>query len=148
MPVRVFVSTENSAGDRARRIIEGLREAGLQVTCSPVNPAVGHDPRWRGWYETGCKEAIEATDMFVAVVTAGYDGSTWMAIEAETAWLVTRDHSKPRLFLLKQNEKPLPAGFRRYEEAMALLPMDPKAAVAALLECGDKGDFGENPSEA
>ncbi len=148
MPVRVFVSTENSAGDRARRIIEGLREAGLQVTCSPVNPAVGHDPRWRGWYETGCKEAIEATDMFVAVVTAGYDGSTWMAIEAETAWLVTRDHSKPRLFLLKQNEKPLPDGFRRYEEAMALLPMDPKAAVAALLECGDKGDFGENPSEA
>jgi hypothetical protein len=78
--------------------------------------------------------------MFVAIVTAGYDGSTWMAMEAETAWRLTRDQRNLQLFLLKQNENPLPAGFRRYEEAMALLPMDPEAAIAALLECGETGE--------
>jgi hypothetical protein len=75
----VFVSTENSADDRACRVIDGLRAGGLQVTCSPLNPALGYDPRWTSWYKTGCKAAIEATDMFVPVVTAGYDCSTWMA---------------------------------------------------------------------
>jgi hypothetical protein len=134
MPVRVFVSTENSAHDRARRFIDGLREAGLQVTCSPLNPALGDDPRWRDWYETGCSATIEATDVFVAVVTAGYDCSTWMAIEFETAWEANQANGRPRLFVLHQTARPLPAGFRQYEEAATLLPFDVNEAVAFLVE--------------
>ncbi len=135
MPVLVFVSTESTADDRARRFIDGLREAGLQVTCSPLNPALGDDPRWDGWYETGCNVAIEATDVFVAIVPTGYDCSTWMAIEFETAWKANKATSgRPRLFVLDQTARPLPAGFRRYEEAATLLPCDVDEAVGFLLD--------------
>jgi hypothetical protein len=133
MPVSVFVSTENSADDRSLRVIEGLRAAGLQVTCSPLNPALGDDPRWRDWYKTGCKSAIETADVFVAVVSDGYDSSTWMAVEFDTAWRLSRELGSPRLYLLKRNSSPLPFGFRRYEESATLLPLDPDEAAAAIL---------------
>ncbi len=127
-------SIDDGRGGRARRFIDGLRETGLQVTCLPLNPALGEDPRWRDWYETGCNIAIEATDVFVAVVTAGYDCSTWMAIEFETAWKANKATSgRPRLFVLHQTARPLPAGFRQYEEAATLLPFDVDEAVAFLL---------------
>jgi hypothetical protein len=137
MPVRVFVSTENSTDDRARRFIDRLRDAGLQVNCSPLNPALGRDPRWQGWYASGCRAAIEEADACVAVVTAGYDGSTWMASEFDAAWRLYCDTGRPSLFVLKERNKPLPAGFREYEEASTVLPLGLDDAVAALLGAGE-----------
>jgi hypothetical protein len=132
--LRVFISTENSADDRASRFIDGLRDAGLQATCSPLNPLLGHDPRWRDWYASGCKSAIETSDIFVAVETAGYDCSTWMAIEAETAWHATRELGKPRLYHLPRPEggRP-PVGFHGFTGSVVELPVNPDDAVAAVV---------------
>lgn len=129
MTRRVFISTENAADERVVQVIEGLETAGDEVTTSPIN---GYDPRWKGWYERGCAVAVESCDVFVSVVTAGYDASTWMAIEATTAWRSREKHGKPRLFLLKRDPRPLPAGFRTYEKTASVLPFDLDSALAVL----------------
>lgn len=45
----------------------------------------GDDPRWRDWYEAGLPAAIGRCEVFVAVVDRGWDSSTWMGQEADTA---------------------------------------------------------------
>lgn len=132
---RLFISTENTADERVVHAINLLEAAGYNVTTSPLNPAIGDDPRWRDWYASGCKAAIESNDVFLVVVTAGYECSTWMAIEAETALKANKaTRGRPRLFVLHRSARPLPAGFRQYEEAATLLPFDVSEAVAFLLD--------------
>ena len=129
---RIFISTENTADARVVQVIELLKAAGQSITTSPINPV--DDPRWTSWYESGCKRAIESNDVFLAVVTADYGSSTWMAIEFETAWNANQASGRPRLFVLHRSARPLPAGFRQYEEAATLLPFEVNAAVRCLLE--------------
>jgi hypothetical protein len=136
--VKVFVSSENTKDPRVARIIDQLRRApGIEVDHSPLNPLVGNDPRWQGWYGSECSKAIAAADCFLAIETRGYDCSTWMAHEFDVAWTLCRERGRPLLFLSKCVDLPLPAGFKRYEDAATILPVGPDAAVAAFL-----GRFG------
>ena len=80
-----------------------------------------------------CVQAIEAIDIFVAVVTEGYECSTWMGFELNRAWGRTRSDGKPRLFVIKERDDPLPGVFRRYEERAQRLPVELDEAVAVLL---------------
>jgi|GEM_PF-5004273 len=130
---RVFLSTVNSAHPRVVALLRALRAADQLVTGSPLNPALGDDPRWPDWYRHGCNVAVEGVDAFVAVVTDGYTSSTWMMCELDTAWRLWSQRRRPLLFMLKQNDDPLPLGFRMYEAAITLLPMDGDQAVAALV---------------
>ncbi|MBN2196247.1 MAG: hypothetical protein JW751_25765 [Polyangiaceae bacterium] len=72
MAARIFVSTENTSDPLSSGLIDRLTAAGFDVTTSPLNPALGDDPRWSDWYGDACLKAIEAADIFVAVVTEGY----------------------------------------------------------------------------
>jgi hypothetical protein len=130
---RVFVSTENTSDPLSSGLIDRLTAAGFDVTTSPLNPALGDDPRWPDWYGDGCLKAIEAADIFVAVVTEGYDCSTWMGFEADRAGWVHRNRERPVLYLLKTGDEPMPHGFRRYEEAATRLPVDLDEAVGVLV---------------
>jgi hypothetical protein len=135
MTRRIFISTENTVDERVVQVIGLLKAEGYSVTTSPLNPAIGDDPRWKDWYDNGCQAAIESNDVFLAVVTAGYDSSTWMAIEFQTAWKANKATSgRPRLFVLHRTAVPLPAGVRRYEDSATLLPLEVNAAIALLLE--------------
>lgn len=129
---RVFVSTENTSDPLAAGLIERLVRAGFQVTTSPLNPAHGEDPRWPDWYGDGCREAMEAAEVFVAVVTPGSECSTWMGFEFDRAGWVHRGTGKPLLFVLKTDDEPLPPWVRRYEEAAQRLPLDLDEAVRML----------------
>ena len=132
--VKVFVSTENTKDPRVARIIDGLRKfPAIEVEHSPLNPLVGDDPRWQGRDDRECRGAIAAADCFLAIETRGYDCSTWMAHEFDVAWKLRRERGRPLLFLSKCVDLPLPAGFRRYEDAATILPVEPDAAVAAFL---------------
>ncbi|MBN2192914.1 MAG: toll/interleukin-1 receptor domain-containing protein [Polyangiaceae bacterium] len=124
MAVRAFLSTENTSDPLSAELIDRLVAAGFEVTTSPLNPALGADPRWLDWYGDGCLKAIATTDVFVAVVTDGYDCSTWMGFEADRAGWLHRNRGRPDLYLLKTGDEPLPLGFRRYEEAATRLPVD------------------------
>jgi hypothetical protein len=129
---RVFVSTENTSDPLAAGLIDRLTVAGFEVVTSPLNPALGEDPRWLDWYGNGCLKAIEDADLFVAVVTEGYDCSTWMGFEADRAGWLHRNRGRPGLSLLKPGDDPLPGGFRRYEKTATRLPADLDEAVEAL----------------
>ncbi len=131
----IFISTGNTTDDRVVQTIDLLKAAGYTVTTSPLNPAVGTDSRWNDWYESGCRTVIESNDVFLAIVTAGYDCSTWMAIEFEKAWKANKATSgRPRLFVLHRSTRPFPPGLRQYEESATLLPFDVNEAVAFLRE--------------
>ena len=78
----VFVSSCATASPPAASLIERLREVGLKVVASPRGPS---DERWPGWYAGGCREEIAGANIFIAVVTRGWDSSTWMAIESDEA---------------------------------------------------------------
>jgi hypothetical protein len=131
-PHRIFISTEMAADARVVRVIELLKAAGLTVKTSPINPV--DDPRWKGWYKSGCQTALESSDVFLAIETAGYGSSTWMAVEFDTAWKLNRALGRPRLFVLHRSARPLPAGFRQYVEASLSLPLEVNEAVPRLLE--------------
>lgn len=131
--IRVFVSTEDSSDPRALRFMSRLRNAGFEVTCSPLNPAHGADPRWLNWYESECNTAIGSADVFVLAETPGLAGSSGIVAESDTAMAAARARRRPRLFVLHRAECPLPPGFRNYEESAGLLPLDVDEAVAFLV---------------
>lgn len=134
MIVKVFVSTENTKDPRVERIIDELRKSpGIEVEHSPLNPLAGDDPRWQGWDGRESGKAIAAADCFLAIETRGYDSSTWIAQEFDVAWKLHHERGRPLLFLSRCADRPLPVGFRRYEEAATILPVEPDAAVAAFL---------------
>lgn len=135
--VTIFISNESSTDNRVVELIARLKSRpDIHVDQSPLNPRVGDDPRWRDWYARGCGEAIANADHFVAVVTDGYDSSTWMAMEFDEALKHCREHGRPTLFVAKRASRPLPLGFKPYEDASTILLGSPEAAVAALLAHG------------
>ena len=82
----VFISCEQVDLPHAVTLIERLRQKGFNVSHSPRNLLDGgKDERWRGWYSGGGQAEIGKAEIFVVVVTAGWDGATWMAFEAEEA---------------------------------------------------------------
>ena len=83
--MRVFVSCQSIDRKPANSLVRGLLSAGVEVAHSPCNPLDGSDERWASWYEDGLRKALDGCDAFVIVVDEGWDSSTWMAIEAETA---------------------------------------------------------------
>lgn len=91
--MRIFVSSENVDQPPARLLVERLRQEGWAVDHSPRNPAEGPDPRWRGWYDHGCGEALRRADVFITVVTPTWE-STWMAHEA---WLAMHGPDQPHV---------------------------------------------------
>jgi hypothetical protein len=132
--VRIFLSTEWSADERVIEIIARLKShPNIQLDQSPLNPMLGDDPRWHDWYGRGYGEVIAKSDCFVAVVTPGYDSSTWMAHEFDEALKLYQAHGRPRLFVAKADSQPLPLGFKPYEEVSMLLLGTPEAAVTELL---------------
>jgi hypothetical protein len=56
-----------------------------------------------------------------------------MAHEFDRALELKRRTGRPMLFLSKMEDRPLPLGFRRYEDAAVMLPVDSDAAITALL---------------
>ncbi len=131
---RIFISNECSVDSRVAELITRIKSSpDVHVDQSPLNPSVGEDPRWRDWYARGCDEAMEWADCFVAVVTPGYDCSTWMAHEFDVALNQYRRHGRPQLFLAKQDGRALPLGFKIYEDASTILCGTPDTAVTELL---------------
>ena len=86
----VFVSSERVDDSHVMGLISRLRQEGYTVSHSPRNPADGEDPRWRAWYESGCRAEVAQADVFLIGVTRGWDCSTWMCHEAEEARLSGR----------------------------------------------------------
>jgi hypothetical protein len=66
-------------------LVAALRGAGLNVEQSPSNPIHRADPRWADWYRVGLPSTLRRCRTFVIVVDNGWDSSTWMAQEAESA---------------------------------------------------------------
>ena len=52
---------------------------------SPRNPSDGEDDRWRNWYDKSCREEMEQAEIFITVISSGWDCSTWMGIEGHEA---------------------------------------------------------------
>lgn len=80
--MRIFVSCEQEDRPPAALLIGRLRAESWCVDHSPCSRVDNHDPRWYGWYEHGLGEALDWAEVFIMVVTEGWDSSTWMAQEA------------------------------------------------------------------
>jgi hypothetical protein len=128
---RVFLSCENPADPQFIRLKEALQSQRFPVFSCPAHG----DKSREDWYQDGCNRALKNQDLFVAVITEGYDCSTWMAHELETAWKLFKATGKPRLFAFRVVSRPLPAGFHRYEADLAELPSD--TAAAAMMLAGE-----------
>lgn len=122
--MRLFISAENMDDPLAATMLASLLASGWQVEHSPHSTDRDADPRWSDWYARGCTEALSRADVFLAVVTPGWDGSTWMAHEAETAL----DSGVP-LFIWNPRKVAIPLGMRPYAER----PLG-KSLVAATAE--------------
>lgn len=72
-------------------------------------------------------------DLFVAVVTQGYDSSTWMAHEIGIATKLLSTIGRPLTFFFRLVSRPLPAGFRQYEPLAKELPHVPDDAATVIL---------------
>jgi hypothetical protein len=83
--VSIFLSSRAADAPLAAALIDGLRRVNVKVEHSPRNPKDGEDPRWGDWYKVGLPAALGRSHLFVAVIDRGWDSSTWMAIEADTA---------------------------------------------------------------
>ena len=112
--MRIFVSAEDIDDPLALSFREALSADAWTVDHSPRNPRRGEDPRWEHWYGSGCLQALARADVFVAVATDGWDGSTWMATEAEVAldqglqpFLWNPDHVSIPLGMCRYAEQPL-----------------------------------------
>lgn len=81
----IFLSSQRVDSKYTSKLVRKLREEGFHVTHSPQNPLDGDDRRWRDWYERGLDEALESTNIFIIVIDYGWDSSTWMAQEADSA---------------------------------------------------------------
>lgn len=83
------------------------------------------DPRWRTWYAVECEHTVARADLVVSIVTPGWDGSTWMCHEADTALRCGRP-----LHLWNPAGRRVPIGMQRYAEQP--LPTDLDEAIATL----------------
>jgi hypothetical protein len=81
----IFVSSQSVDQNPARLLIDALATASLRVDHSPSNPLDRDDDRWPDWYEKGLRAALRGCRLFVIVVDAGWDSSSWMAQEAQSA---------------------------------------------------------------
>jgi hypothetical protein len=127
----VFVSAENVDDRRPRALIEALRARGYVVEHSPRSPNLEPE-RWRDWYGRGCADATRRASVVVTVVTDGWDGSTWMAHEAQTAIDLER-----QLLCWNPDQRAIPVGMVRY--AQQTLPLELEAAVASIAQVEDAG---------
>jgi hypothetical protein len=121
----IFLSAEDTDDQLVQDLRDRLSLDGWSLDCSPRNPERGRDSRWDDWYANGCTTALANADVFVAVATAGWNSSTWMAHEAEAA---LDQGLEP--FLWNPNRVPIPAGMRCF--ANATLPDSLAAAAEAL----------------
>lgn len=81
----IFVSSQNIDEPHTNTLIKELRAYGFQVNHSPRNPIHGYDFRWANWYEKGLQDSLATANVFIISVDAGWDSSTWMAMEADLA---------------------------------------------------------------
>jgi hypothetical protein len=81
----LFISCEQVDSPHAQALIQKLQQKGIIVSHSPRNPFDGDDERWCDWYDGRGQAEIGKADVFVVVVTAGWDSSTWMSFEATEA---------------------------------------------------------------
>lgn len=81
----IFVSTYFSDRGVAVELIRRLREVGVAVEHSPLNPSEGSDDRWRDWYARGLPTTLSRVQGFVAVIDEAWESSCWMAEESRLA---------------------------------------------------------------
>ncbi|RYX83419.1 hypothetical protein EON83_14615 [bacterium] len=81
----MFISCAKVDSLHANALIQKLRQVGIAVSHSPRNPADDEDERWMNWYSGGGQAQIMNEEIFVVIVTEGWDCSTWMAFEASEA---------------------------------------------------------------
>lgn len=81
----IFTSSCRIDAPPAASLVDRLREESFCVVHSPRNPSDGEDARWRNWYKEGCRDQIGQADIFIAVISREWLGSTWMAQEAHEA---------------------------------------------------------------
>ena len=79
---KIFVSNGNIESEIVQKFIGILREAGFVVHHSPRDES---DLRFIKWYDRDLDKALDDSDIFIAIVDGAWEGSTWMAIEAENA---------------------------------------------------------------
>ena len=72
----------------ALELINSLSENNITHKHSPLNPASGTDPLWKNWYSSELENQLKQCNTFIIVVDQGWESSTWMATEAETAKLL------------------------------------------------------------
>lgn len=72
------------------------------VETSPFSTECGrgHDPKWDNWYDYRCKSLIENSDIYIAIITNSWSGSTWMLHEISTANNCAKINIKPKRFYL------------------------------------------------
>ena len=124
----VFISCEDL--HQAAPLVAALERRGATVVTSPT-PG---DDRWSDWYADGCRNQVQECDRFVAVVTGGYDSSTWMAHEINIATRLLSEIGRPTTFFFRLVSRPLPAGFKSYELLARELPHVPDDAASVILE--------------
>jgi hypothetical protein len=79
---KIFISSGCIESDNAQELVRALKKAGFQVDHSPKD---GSDPRFEYWYGRDLDLTLLNTDVFIAFVDESWEGSTWMAHEAEQA---------------------------------------------------------------
>lgn len=124
----VFVSISDDPR-LADELARALHARGVDVRLSP-RPG---EARWEGWYGAGCANELRESDAFVALVTYGYDSSTWMAHEASVVTELLSAHGRPAVYLFRMEGRPLAAAFRRLEELAIDLPSDVGHAAAIVV---------------
>ena len=129
---RVFVSSQAVDRHPASELIAELQKRGVQLERSPSNPLHAKDPRWEDWLEGGLAAALRRCGVFVVVVDAGWDSSSWMGEEAHLA-LEARGSIMPLrgFFWNPEGMRMTAAGMVRHlrEE----LPIDSEKAAAVLV---------------
>lgn len=81
----IFISCERVDLPHAVALIQRLWQQGFSVSHSPRNPSDGNDERWINWYDGTGQSEIATSNIFIVVVTPGWDCATWMGFEAEEA---------------------------------------------------------------
>jgi hypothetical protein len=91
----IFVSSCRVDASYTAALVARLRDEAFSIRHSPRNLSDGEDARWRGWYESGCREEMQQASIFVTVISYAWDCSTWMQIEGYEA-LTLMEESKIR----------------------------------------------------
>ncbi len=125
----MFISCEQVDSFYANMLIQRLRQDRVAVSHSPRNPS---DDRWVNWYDGNGQTEISKAEVFVVVVTTGWDASTWMAFEATEALKFWRQGSIKRIMHYNPANTKIHYPENKYQWLGEKLPDNLEEAVTLL----------------